>query len=225
MLSRLSIQVNEHIFLKDPQSSDLGKRIVTSSIDMIHEVGFENFTFKKLGLEIGSPEASIYRYFESKHKILLYLTNWYWGWMAYRLELGLANIEDPKIRLTRAVDVLTKQVDEDSSFSHINEIKLHQIVISESSKSYLNKWVDQENSEGAFSAYKSIVALLSDIILEVNPTFTCPHMLVSTVIEGAHHQRFFAEHLPRLTDVGKNEDLVPSFYQNLVLSAIQQTKN
>jgi AcrR family transcriptional regulator len=223
LLSRLSIHVNDHIFLKDPESSDLGKRIVTSSIDLIHEIGFENFTFKKLGKEIGSQEASVYRYFESKHKVLLYLTNWYWGWMAYRLTLSLANIDDPVDRLKRAVNVLTKKVDEDSSFSHINEVKLHQIVISESSKSYLNKHVKQENSEGAFLSYKTIVAEVSDIIKEINPSFACPHMLVSTVIEGAHHQRYFAMHLPKLTDVQKGEDLIPNFYKQLVLKTIAST--
>ena len=33
-------------------------------------------------------------------------------------------------------------------------------------------------------------------------------MLVSTIIEGTHHQRFFAEHLPRLTNVVEGEDSV-----------------
>ena len=108
MLSNLSIHVNEHTYLKNPETSDLGKRIVTVIIDLIDDLGFENFTFKKLGQAIGSPEASVYRYFESKHKVLLYLTNWYWGWMAYRLQLALANIESPKIRLEKAVQLLNK---------------------------------------------------------------------------------------------------------------------
>jgi hypothetical protein len=41
-------------------------------------------------------------------------------------------------------------------------------------------------------------------------------MLVSTIIEGAHHQRFFADHLPRLTDIVEGEDAVTSFYLQLV---------
>ena len=39
---------------------------------------------------------------------------------------------------------------------------------------------------------------------------------VSTIIEGAHHQRFFAEHLPRLTDTIENIDAVTQFYLQLV---------
>ena len=42
-------------------------------------------------------------------------------------------------------------------------------------------------------------------------------MLVSTIIEGAHHQRYFAEHLPSLTDVCEGEDAITTFYQKLAL--------
>ena len=37
---------------------------------MIDALGFEDFTFKKLGQEIGSNESSVYRYFDSKHKLI-----------------------------------------------------------------------------------------------------------------------------------------------------------
>ena len=68
LLPNISIRVNPSIYLKDPESSDLGRRIITGSIDMLDEMGLECFTFKKLGAKIKSTEASIYRYFESKHK-------------------------------------------------------------------------------------------------------------------------------------------------------------
>ncbi|NQY67845.1 MAG: TetR/AcrR family transcriptional regulator, partial [Flavobacteriales bacterium] len=83
LLSNIAIRVNNSIYLKDPESSDLGKNILGGGIDMIDEIGFEDFTFKKLAKEIGSTEASVYRYFESKHKLLLYIISWYWSWMEY----------------------------------------------------------------------------------------------------------------------------------------------
>ena len=168
-----------------------------------------------------STEASIYRYFESKHKLLLYLISWYWHWMEYKVVFGLANIESPYERLTKAIRILTEEITEDSNFSHINEIKLNKIVISESSKAYLTKCVDQENEIGSYSVFKQLVERISDIILEINPKYNYPHMLVSTIIEGAHLQRYFAEHLPRLTDVSEEEDLITSFYDELVLKAIK----
>ncbi len=221
LISKLSIRVNSHIYLKDPETSDLGKRIVDGGIDLIDEIGFEAFTFRKLGQHIKSPEASIYRYFESKHKLLLYLMSWYWGWMEYRMVLGLTNIKSPQERLNIAITMLTEQVSQDSNFSHIDEVKLNRIVISESSKSYLTKDVDHENKEGVFSGYKSLVARVSDIVEEINPNYKYRHMLVSTVIEGAHHQRYFVEHLPKLTDVVKGEDAIVTFSLQIMINAVQ----
>jgi AcrR family transcriptional regulator len=221
LLSKIKIQVNEKVYLKDPESSELGRKIIEGSIDMINELGFEDFTFRKLGGEIHSTEASIYRYFESKHKLLLYLISWYWSWTEYRLVFGLANVDSPEDRLKRAIDILTEEVKEDSSFSHINEVKLDRIVISESAKAYLTKEVDKENQEGAFAGQKQLVARVSDIILEINPKYKYSHMLISTTIEGAHLQRYFVEHLPRLTDVVKGENSIKQFYTDMVFKAIQ----
>ena len=80
-LSNITLKVNEHVYLKDPESSKLGKKIIQGSITLIEEFGFEAFTFKKLANHINSTEASIYRYFENKTKILLYITVWYWSWI------------------------------------------------------------------------------------------------------------------------------------------------
>ena len=222
LLSKVSIHVNESIYLKDPESSDLGKRIIAGGIDLIDRIGFEQFTFRKLAREINSTEASIYRYFDSKHKLLLYLTAWHWGWMEYRLVFSVANIKSAAERLEIAIRILTERIEEDHSFSHINNLKLYQIVISESSKAYLTKEVDHENKEGFFSGYNQILVRVIYSILEIEPEFKYPHMLISTVIEGAHHQRFFAEHLPRLTDVIKGEDAVTSFCRDMVFSTLNK---
>ncbi|TNE54972.1 MAG: TetR/AcrR family transcriptional regulator [Bacteroidetes bacterium] len=221
LLSRVNVQVNDNIYLKNPESSELGRKIIAGSIDLIDSIGFECFTFRKLGQEINSTEASIYRYFENKHKLLLYLTSWYWGWLEYRLVFQTANIGSPVERLEKAITTLTEQVEDDNSFTHINKVKLYHILIAESSKAYLTKSVDAENQEGFFAGYKKLVDRVSAIILEINPTYKYPHMLVSTVIEGAHHQRYFAEHLPRLTDSIEGEDSITEFYKNVVLNAVK----
>ena len=70
---KIHIDVDEGLYLKDPNSSDLGMKIIRDSIEMIDAIGFEGFTFKKLAAKIGATEPSVYRYFESKHKLLLYL--------------------------------------------------------------------------------------------------------------------------------------------------------
>ncbi len=221
-LHNIKITVNENVYVKDPESSELGRRIIQGSILLIHEIGFEAFTFKKLGAEVGTTEASIYRYFVSKHHLLVYLTLWYWGWMEYRIILKLTNIDDPTERLKRAIHVLTEKIERDTDFSQIDEVKLNQIVVAESSKVYLNKQVDRDNSVGFFKPYKELVHRIGNIILEINPNFKYPHMLVSTIIEGAHHQHFFAEHLPRLTDIIDGEDAISNFYTTLAIRSIQE---
>jgi len=218
--NKISIKVDPKVCLKEPESSELGKKIIEGSIYLIDDLGFEDFTFKKLATHISSTEASIYRYFESKHNLLIYLVLWYWGWQEYRMHMATMNIEDPIRKLRKAILILTEKIEIDSSFSLIDEVKLHRIVISESSKIYLNKKVDEDNAAGFFQQYKEVVQRVSDIILEINPKFKYPHMLVSTVIEGSHHQRFFVDHLPRLTDVIDNEDAITNFYQELVLKEI-----
>ncbi|ADV48371.1 TetR/AcrR family transcriptional regulator [Cellulophaga sp. E16_2] len=200
LLQSVKIAINDKIFLKDPESSDLGKKIIEHSILMIHEIGFEKFTFKKLGEVIKSNESSIYRYFENKHKLLLYLASWYWGWLEYQLVFSTNSIGDPSKKLEKAIEVLAKTIEQDSHFSHINEVILSKIVINEYSKSYLTKELDEENKEGYFIIYKRLVLRLSEIIHQVNPTYEYPSSLASTILEGSLHQFFLKDHFPTLTD-------------------------
>jgi AcrR family transcriptional regulator len=222
-LSNIQIRVNDYIYLKDPESSNLGKRIISGSIDLIYKIGFESFTFKKLASEINSTEASIYRYFENKHKVLLYLTIWYWGWTESKLVFAITNIEDKEVQLKKAIEVLTQNIQEDGNFKHINERKLQKVIYDESAKAYLNKFVDEENKHGVYSFYKSVVQRVSDIVYDINPKYPYPKMLVSTIIEGAHLQRFFGEHLPGLTNCSRKDDIddVQEFSIELALNAIK----
>ena len=71
--NKISFRMNENVFLKDPLSSDLGKKIIRASIDLIAELGFDDFTFKKLATKISSTEASVYRYFENKHNLFYHM--------------------------------------------------------------------------------------------------------------------------------------------------------
>ena len=63
LVDRFQIPVLEEIALRNPQSTQLGRRIIENSIEMIDELGMEQFTFKKLAQEAGTTEASVYRYF------------------------------------------------------------------------------------------------------------------------------------------------------------------
>ena len=219
LLKSVKIGINEKIYVKDPESSDLGKRIIEQSILMINEMGFESFTFKKLGLKIGSNESSVYRYFENKHKLLLYLTSWYWGWLEYQLVFATNSIAVPSEKLNKAIEIMTRATQEDSAFSHINEVLLNKIVINEYSKSYLTKEVDSENKEGYFVIYKRLVIRIREMIEAVDSSYDYPSSLASTVLEGALHQHFLKDHFSSLTDCHKKEDPTKYFIQ-LVFSSL-----
>ena len=83
MSAIIHIQVNEELYVRDPQETELGRRILADGVRLMDELGFEGFTFRKLAAEIASTEASIYRYFTRKQQFLKYLTAWYWNWLSY----------------------------------------------------------------------------------------------------------------------------------------------
>lgn len=200
LLKNLKISINDRLYIKDPESSKLGKRLIKEGILLIDELGFDNFNFKKLGESLGSNESSIYRYFENKHKFLLYLTSWYWGWKEYQLVFATTNVTNARQKLDRAIEIIAREVEEDSSFGHINEVKLNKIIINEYSKSYLTKNVDQENREGYFLIYKRLVSRIKEIIIDVDATYPYPASLASTILEGSLHQHFLKNHFVSITD-------------------------
>lgn len=220
LLSNLKIAVPEKIYVKDPESSNLGKRIVEHGILLINDIGFDSFTFKKLGIVIGSNESSIYRYFESKHKFLLYLSSWYWAWIEYQLVFETHSLSNSKEKLSKAVDIVCRTIKEDSNFSHINEVVLNRIIINENSKSFLTKEVDQENKDGYFVVYKRIVQRLRDIIINAAPNYLYASSLASTVIEGSLHQHFLKDHFSSITDC-KNDISTSHFFINLTLNTLK----
>ena len=215
ILSNIVISVNDKLYVKNPETSDLGKKIIEQSILLIDEIGFEDFTFKKLGERIGSNESSLYRYFESKHKLLVYLSSWYWGWMEYRLVFSTNNISNPLEKLKIAISIITEKVEDDSSTLHINETVLNKIIIVEFSKTFLTKEVDDENKIGFFFVYKRVINRIVDMILEVNSNYNFPKSLASSIVQGALHQHFLKEHLTTITNCNENIS-VTDFYIDLI---------
>ncbi len=196
----LKFKLNEHLYIRDPENTEIGKLIVEKGIELIYEIGFEQFTFKKLAQSIDSTETTIYRYFSSKHKLLTYILNWYWCYLEFVAKMRLQEMTNSEEKLKLILSILTHNYDGNSKIQDYDLEKLHSIVISESSKSYLVKEVDEINQELVFSPLKSLCNFIGEIILEINPQFIYPHSLASTLLETAHDQQFFSEHLPKLTD-------------------------
>ncbi len=209
----ITFRVNQSIYIRDPEASEIGKQIVRKAIGLIYELGFEQFTFKKLAVEVKTTEATIYRYFENKHRLLLYILNWYWSYLEFLVMFQLKNIKDDKAKLKTIIHLLTHGLPESSGSQDFNKKLLNQIVIAESSKVYLVKEVAEINKNEVFKPYKDLCATIADIISSYNPKYKYPRSLSSSLIEISHDQQFFIDNLPKLTDAGaKNKEEFTALY-------------
>lgn len=203
---QLQVKMNPSLFLKDPEQSELGRNIIRHSIEMIDDIGFENFTFRKLAMSIGTTEASIYRYFENKHRLLTYIISWFWTWMEYQYVFYSNNIKEPQKKIETIISLMLFNLEDAFFVDHINKEKLQHIIVAEGNKLYFTKHVDEDNNAKLFKPYKDLCNRIADVFAEYNPEYKYPHSLASTLVETAHHQMFFSEHLPSLTDLSKEKN-------------------
>lgn len=221
---QVTFHFNQSIYLRDPESTPIGKQIVKNAIDLIYELGFEHFTFKKLAVMMSTTEATIYRYFENKHRLLLYIINWYWSYMEFLVIFKLQNVTDHEIKLKTIVQLLTHELPESSGTLDYNKKYLNEIVIAESSKVYLVKEVSEINKNEVFKPYKDLCAKIAQVIKEYNADYAYPRSLSSTLIEAAHNQQFFCDFLPKLTDsTSQNRsEYTFGFLTNLLFKALNK---
>ncbi|WP_339838210.1 TetR/AcrR family transcriptional regulator [uncultured Flavobacterium sp.] len=215
LFNNFKITINDKLYVKDPETSDLGKRIIQNSILLIEEIGFEAFTFKKLGDKIQSNESSIYRYFENKHKLLIYLSCWYWSWVEYNLVFATNNISNPIEKLVKGIKLITQKIEDDQKTPHIDESILNKIIVSEFTKTLLTKEVDEENKEGFFLVYKRVIYRIIEMIEEANPQYPYAKSLASTIVEGTLHQNYLKDHFKTITNLS-DEDCITEFYLDII---------
>jgi hypothetical protein len=222
MQFQVKFDINEKVYLRNPESSEVGKLMVKKAIDLIYELGFEQFTFKKLAVEMNSTEATIYRYFENKHRLLLYILNWYWCYMEFLVTFKLENVLDKKEKLKNIVHLLTHELSQSASQFDYNKKFLNQIVITESSKVYLVKEVAEINKNEVFKPYKDLCSKISEVITEYNSKYKYPRSLSTTLIETSHQQQYFSVNLPRLTDIStkNNAEYTSQFIEELLFKVL-----
>jgi AcrR family transcriptional regulator len=224
MVASIKINIPEKIYKRDPEQTQLGRKIINYGIRLIDELGFEDFTFKKLALKINSTEASIYRYFENKHHLLVYLVSWYWSWLEYQIDYYTHNLESSEKKLLLAIEIVVEAMQKDIKVSYVNEGALYRIVLTESPKAYHTKTVDVDNQNKFFFSYKSLCKKIAGFMLEINPEYMYAHALSSTVLESSHHQVYFALHLPSLTEIKvHNQDFsqLTKYLEHLVFTQLK----
>jgi hypothetical protein len=146
--------------------------------------------------------------------------------MEYQLIFHTNNVSLPKQKISIVINLLTFREKDRFLLEHINKDLLHNIVISEGDKSYLTKHVTEDNKNMLFKPYKDLCHRIAQMFLEYKPGYPYPHSLASTLIETAHHQLFFKDNLPKLTDFGgmKNSDMLVKYLDHLVFSALDAFK-
>jgi len=219
ILNNTIIPVKPGIFIKDPLSSDLGKKILEESLVLIEELGMEAYNFKRLSAHVGSTEAAIYRYFENKHKLLLYYINWYWGWLEHNLVYGTANMYSPKDKIKMAINLLVEGPTFDENL-YLNISLLRNVVIEESNKAFMTKMVGSENNSGFFDQFYNFSERVVHIFSEFNPNFPFPKAFVSTLIWSSVLNAHCSKHVPSLIEDNFCGQHKVDFYYNLVFNSL-----
>jgi AcrR family transcriptional regulator len=216
------VKMNANLYLRDPEGTDIGKQIIKIAVKMIADLGYEQFTFKKLAIEMNSTEATVYRYFENKHKLLIYLIDWYWSFIEFQVIFQLNNIKSAEEKIIKLIDILVWEDNATDVFSELDQQSLYYIAIAEGSKTYLSKDVDENNKELLFKPYKDLCARIALLFKEYNPKYKYPASLASTLVETAHMQYYFMQHLPRLSDCSKkkNPKDIEAYLEHFVFGAL-----
>ena len=103
------------------------------------------FTYNKLDEKIKFAEASVYKYFENKYLLVLFLVNWYW--VTYLINFNSININDYRNKLRIIIHSFVSASKDNASLVYVNNSKFYNNAISEGGKTYHNKNLDHENSK------------------------------------------------------------------------------
>lgn len=224
----IQISPNPSLYIRDPQGTNTGRNMLRHAVPLMMELGFEKFTFKKLAGRMGASEITIYRYFENKHRLLLYLLSWYWEWVKHSILTNTHNVSAAEERMRIAIRTVIESNRRDPLVEYMDEQKLFSVVVEESEKAYHTKFVDKENKEGFFLTLKSLKMEIARIILDMNPEYPFANSLASTILEMSSSLRFYAHHLPSMGDVADLETLdeeICRYLESLVFSAVSNNRS
>lgn len=196
---KVELSLPNGLFVKDPQSSELGKTLIYKAAQMIGDTGIEAFTLLKLAKNIGCTEATVYRYFTGKQQLLYYLMNLYWGYVLFGIEYHIKGEHSDNKRLNKAIDLLLCPNIDDFSSPGTGEL-LSAVAISEGIRIHLRPEVSKEIEEGKLKYYVSLVELFEELIQKAHPAYSYSRSLAGTLIDASLQQIFYQIHNTPLTD-------------------------
>lgn len=197
------------LFLKDPESSELGRSILEKGLALMSRLGLEAFTFKKLAAEIGSTEVSLYKYFPNKQRLLQYYYQLYWLWLRQLCGRLAEKASTPREAVVTTLEAISGIWPKDIPALQLDPALLRQLIIDEGMKSYLHKHVDEDNAQRLFAPYKALSAFVAELLVAVRKDVPMPRSFATTMIDLAHSLPFAIEHLPSLTELSRRRGLKP----------------
>ncbi|MEO8732904.1 MAG: TetR/AcrR family transcriptional regulator [Flavobacteriales bacterium] len=209
MSTHIHLRPDPALVLKDPESTELGRSILTHGLELMNELGLEAFTFKKLATHMGSTEVSLYKYFQNKHRLLQYFFQLYWLWLRQLCGRHAERAKNPEEALELVVYAICGVWPVDMPELQLDPEGLRTLVIDEGMKSYLHKRVDEDNAMRLFLPYKALSAFVAELLVACRKDVPMPRSFATTVIEMAHSLPFAMEHLPSLTELSKRKELQP----------------
>lgn len=182
-----SLQVSENFYLRNPNTTALGKKMIARAIQIIDEVGYSQFTFKILALSINSVEASIYRYFENKEHMLFYMVATYWTATNFRVKFYTQMLRSHEERVYTTIDVLTGIQSAAVPGLDFDQYEALQRI---ARKNYFyaltilrNKDNGKELEDELFRVSKEIQDHLSTSIRKLAPSFQHSDLMADTIIK------------------------------------------
>jgi len=217
MARSITISVSSDTYLRNPLDTELGRNIISHGIDLMSETGFQCFNFKQLASSMKSTEASVYRYFENKHMLLVYLTSWYWEYLDYLIMLNTRNVDDSKKRLRIAIKTIVDGANDDKQVDYINIKRLHKIIVEQSSKVTHSKKLLNCNKPNLFVNFEHLNDNLSKMILSCDPEFKYPSALATNLLKMAIDHTYYAEHLCTVTEITNCMDTKKNQLEEMLL--------
>lgn len=210
----MELAIPQALYLKNPKESRTGNAIIEHAARMIASEGIEHLTFKKLAASCGCTEATVYRYFENKHKLLLYILNIFWIWQEYRMVLNTQNITDPYEKLQHALSVIANPqipVDLGDFGKHILQTAIHEGV-----KIHLSRELADEINNGSLAAYHRLVQRLEDLISSYHSRYAFSAALAVTIIDNALQQLFFIRYFAGMSGKIKTTEMLEIYLNSLI---------
>ncbi|MBL7812132.1 MAG: TetR/AcrR family transcriptional regulator [Bacteroidetes bacterium] len=201
------------LYIKNPQETALGQSLLEHAAACISRDGLEEFNFRKLAQAAGCTEATVYRYFENKHKLVLLLMNLFWGYVDFQIQQRIRFEPKAEAALNACLNELGNLQLHEIHNPHFAELLVH-LAAREGVKMHLGKDIHAETQDGSLTHYLRLLQTVEDLLRLNHVSY--PRALAGLLLDSALQQHFYRHNEPLLTDSACEEEGCVQFLQSLI---------